>query len=150
MERGHWKNFCMLEMCISRTFNQPLRLLPSLGYLALYFFLPPTATLFYSGLEVDAHLFVLFASVMFCDDIEASVIELVLSFVSQSRYAVECYVFLLIPVICSHPQFVLLHFHSCCHISLCFKQCLLPVCYQCDISICTCLLIQPSSNCREM
>ena len=34
------------------------------------------------------------------------------------RCAVECYSSLLIPVICSNPQFIFLHIHSCCHISL--------------------------------
>ena len=31
---------------------------------------------------------------------------------------VECHLFQLILVFCSHPQFMLLHFHSCCHHSL--------------------------------
>ena len=72
------------------------------------------------------------------------------SFVYQLRNAVERYSFLLIPVICSDPQFILLHFHSRCHISLCFKQCLLSVCCLCNISICTCFLNQSSSNCCEV
>ena len=78
------------------------------------------------------------------------VIELVLSFVYQLRNAVERYSFLLIPVICSDPQFILLHFHSSCHISPCFKQYLLSVCCRCNIGICTCLLSQSSSNFCEV